>query len=219
MDARIIEKQIEVEGRKFSIYKYPAFVSIKIGKMLISKILPVFQSFVPLIIELVKSDTGGDSPQTDTPDEDGQEDTVTEINFDVMDAPSGPPDFTAEQPPETDPGPSLGGNIMGNVLDNIDQYLNFSSISEALDQVSNKDMDYIMHQSLMCCYEHLRAGPVQVINSVGRFGVQDLERDAPLVLRLVIESAMWGLSDFFTVSRLKSILNLPSISSLSSPLT
>ena len=47
--ARIITKTIEVEERTFLVKKYPAIDGLKIAKVLIAKILPVFQNFLPLV--------------------------------------------------------------------------------------------------------------------------------------------------------------------------
>ena len=52
--ARTIAKAIEIEGRKFIVKKYPAMDGIKIAKVLIAKIMPVFQTFMPLISESQK---------------------------------------------------------------------------------------------------------------------------------------------------------------------
>jgi hypothetical protein len=48
---RAITKTIDVEGRTFVVKKYPAMDGLKIAKTLVAKILPMFQSFVPLISE------------------------------------------------------------------------------------------------------------------------------------------------------------------------
>jgi hypothetical protein len=42
-------KRIEVEGRQFSIRKFDAKSSVKISKLLIAKILPVFDKVMPLL--------------------------------------------------------------------------------------------------------------------------------------------------------------------------
>jgi len=42
-----IGKHIEIEGRAFSICKFNAIVSIKVSKLLIAKILPVLDTFLP----------------------------------------------------------------------------------------------------------------------------------------------------------------------------
>ena len=52
--ARTISKTIEVEERTFVVKKYPAMDGLKIAKVLVAKILPVFQTFMPLIKESQK---------------------------------------------------------------------------------------------------------------------------------------------------------------------
>lgn len=43
-----------ISCRKFTIYKYPALDGLKIAKVFVAKILPVFQTFIPLIDEARK---------------------------------------------------------------------------------------------------------------------------------------------------------------------
>jgi hypothetical protein len=52
--ARTITKTIQVEERTFVVRKYPAIDGLKIAKVLIAKILPVFQTFMPLVAESQK---------------------------------------------------------------------------------------------------------------------------------------------------------------------
>jgi len=61
MNARIISKNIEIEDRKFSVYKYPAIDGIKIAKVLAAKILPVFQNFMPLLTKSQKGEVNAES--------------------------------------------------------------------------------------------------------------------------------------------------------------
>ncbi len=42
-------KHIEIEGRRFGIKKFDAKTSLKVSKLIIAKILPVFDQFVPLL--------------------------------------------------------------------------------------------------------------------------------------------------------------------------
>jgi len=93
-----------------------------------------------------------------------------------------------------------------DLLANIDQFLNFDALSVALDKVSPSDLEYVMNRSLMCCHELLSAGPAQVLNPDGSYGVPDVEDDIVLALRLVCESVMWGLGDFFDAERCVSLL-------------
>ncbi len=67
MNERIITKSIEVEGRKFLVTKYTAMDGLKIAKLLITKLLPTFQDFLPALKQL-KTNGGSetDAESTDT---------------------------------------------------------------------------------------------------------------------------------------------------------
>lgn len=162
MEARVIEKIIEVEGRRFIIRKYDALTGLKVSKMFLSKVLPMFQSFIPMLTELLKKK---DSAKLDTKE------------------------------------------TMDKVLDNFESYLDFDKISQAFDLITGDDLDYIMKSSLMCCFESLGAGLAQVMLRDGTYGVENVEYDPVLVMRLVCESVKWSLGDFFTGNRLASIMS------------
>ncbi|MDU5080229.1 phage tail assembly chaperone [uncultured Tissierella sp.] len=91
-------------------------------------------------------------------------------------------------------------------MNNVSDFLNFESISRALDLVSDEDLNKIIDSSLNVCEEELPAGFTKVKNANGSYAVMNLEFDPVLVMRLVVESIMWGISGFFDVSRLTSIL-------------
>jgi len=152
--ARTISKTIEVDGRTFIVKKYPAMDGLKIAKVIIAKILPVFQTFMPLVKEAQKDS------------------------------------MNAEK-----------------VLANLGDYLSLDSIAATLDKIAPDDFDYIMKQSLMNTYEKLQGGEAQVLNDDGTYGVIDVEYDLLLVLRLVCESVLWGIGDFFDVKRLALIMS------------
>lgn len=59
MLSRVIIKNIEVEGRKFSIKKFTAMDGLKIAKLIIAKIIPVFENFVPILKGLITPNTDG----------------------------------------------------------------------------------------------------------------------------------------------------------------
>jgi len=155
-------KSIEIDGRQFQVNKFTATTGIKIAKTLASKIIPVFDSFFPMIQQAMSGS-----------------------------------DFTRDE-----------------LMANLDTLLDFDGISKALDMVSEKDLDYIMNTSLTYCYEVLPAGNAQVRNEDGTYGVQDIEYDAILVLRLVVEAIKVGVGDFFDGNRLTSTLG-PMVSLLS----
>jgi hypothetical protein len=53
------QKLVEVDGRQFCINKYSAFIGIKIAKTFVAKVLPVFQSFLPIIQTAAGGGTAG----------------------------------------------------------------------------------------------------------------------------------------------------------------
>ena len=84
----------------------------------------------------------------------------------------------------------------------------YEAIGNVLSQLDDADIDSIVDKSLRVCYENLPAGRQPVIDENGYYGVEDVEYDMALVLRLCIEAIKWGASDFFDGSRstLKSIM-------------
>lgn len=88
----------------------------------------------------------------------------------------------------------------------IAEFIDLESISRALDLVSDEDLDRIINASLNVCEEELPAGFTKVKNANGSYAVMNLEHDPLLVMRLVAEAIMWGISGFFDGSRLTSIL-------------
>jgi hypothetical protein len=84
--------------------------------------------------------------------------------------------------------------------------IRLSSVSKALDAMTDDELDKIIDIALRHCYEVLRAGAVQIYNANGTYGVENIENDPLLVLRLTIESAAWSIGSFFDGDRLKSIL-------------
>ncbi len=129
-----------ISCRRFKIQKYPALDGLKIAKVFIAKILPVFQTFIPLIGEARK-----------------------------------------------------GGAVLDNMLDNLGQYLSLEGIADTLDKIDPDDLDFIMSMSLRNVFEVLPAGDAQVLNPDGTYGVNDVEFDTMLVLRLVCEVILWGV--------------------------
>lgn len=52
MESRVITKNINVDGRQFVVKKYTAMTGLKIAKLVMAKVLPVFQDFIPLVKNL-----------------------------------------------------------------------------------------------------------------------------------------------------------------------
>ena len=88
----------------------------------------------------------------------------------------------------------------------IADFLDFESISKALDLITDEDLEKTINAGLNVCEEELPAGFTKVINANGSYAVMDLEYDPILIIRLVVEAIMWGIEGFFDGSRLTSIL-------------
>lgn len=88
----------------------------------------------------------------------------------------------------------------------ITDFLDFESVSRALDLIADGDLDRVINASLNVCEEELPAGYTKVKNENGSYAVMNLEYDPLLVMRLVVEAVMWGIEGFFDGSRLTSIL-------------
>lgn len=84
----------------------------------------------------------------------------------------------------------------------------FSALSEILDSMSDADIDDLVDKCLRVCYVNLPAGLQAIIDETGHYGVDDIEYDMMLTLRLCFEAIKWGASDFFGEkgSALKSLI-------------
>ena len=89
-------------------------------------------------------------------------------------------------------------------MENLDDFLTQISLDEianAIDKVDEADLDRLIDYGLTHCYERLAAGPAQVLNSNGTYGVGGVEEDMLFTLRLTIEAIMWSVQGFFNASR------------------
>lgn len=172
MESRVITKYFEVEGRKFCVKKYTAMVGANIAKLLMAKVIPVFQDFIPLIKELQSSKK---PPIALAKGEDKQEKRQTQSESEVF--------------------------------DKIAENLSLDTIAKALEMVSEQDFEYIVTKSLQSISEVLPAGEAPVMYSNGAYGVEGIEYDVILVLRLTCEAVMWGCGDFFDGNRLASVMS------------
>lgn len=84
----------------------------------------------------------------------------------------------------------------------------YETLAEIFDSLSDADIDNIVDKCLRECYVILPAGPQPIIDETGHYGVEDVEHDLMLTLRLCFEAIKWGASDFFgeKSSALKGIL-------------
>lgn len=73
----------------------------------------------------------------------------------------------------------------------------YSAVGVLLDNLTDKDLDEIIDKCLRVCYVPLPAGLQPVIDETGNYGVEGIEYDMGLTLRLCFEAIKWGASDFF----------------------
>lgn len=170
MLSRVITKNIEVEGRKFSVKKFTAMDGWKIAKLIIAKIIPVFKDFVPIIKTFIRP-----KPPISIMGENGE----------VKDN-------------ETAVSEETALDMLGNI--------SLDTIALALDKITDEDLDYIIKKSLQNISEVLPAGENPVMYSNGSYGVEGIEYDPILVMRLTCEAIMWGCGDFFEENRLSSVM-------------
>lgn len=170
MYSRVITKNIEVEERKFSVKKFTAMDGLKIAKLIIAKIIPVFQDFVPIVKTFTKSKPSI-SADGENSEVNGNEATVDE---------------------------ETALEMLGNI--------SLDTIALALDKITGDDLDYIIKKSLQSISEVLPAGENPVMYSNGTYGVEGIEYDPILVLRLTCEAIMWSCGDFFAENRLSSVM-------------
>ena len=84
----------------------------------------------------------------------------------------------------------------------------YETLAEIFDSLSDADIDNIVDKCLRECYVILPAGLQPIIDETGHYGIEDVEHDLMLTLRLCFEAIKWGASDFFgeKSSALKGIL-------------
>ncbi len=73
----------------------------------------------------------------------------------------------------------------------------FDVFAKVLEQLTDQDMDFLVDKCLRVCSKLLPAGPQEVIDETGHYGIPEAEYDMMLTLRLCVEAIRWGASDFF----------------------
>lgn len=84
----------------------------------------------------------------------------------------------------------------------------YKAVGIALDAIEDKDLDALIDKCLRVCSRILPAGPAQIIDETGHYGVEDVEYDLGLTIQLCIEAIKWGAADFFggNASALKQLM-------------
>lgn len=84
--------------------------------------------------------------------------------------------------------------------------IDIAGMVSGLSTLKEEDFNYINDKCLQICFENLPAGPTQVMNSNGTFGVSDLDTDSATTLALVAHTLIFNVTGFFGGSPLGSIL-------------
>lgn len=101
--------------------------------------------------------------------------------------------------------------MMGNInMDSLDttalKDLNYTQISKSLCNLEEEDFKYIQENALKVVQELLPAGPQNVLNNSGEWGVDNIAFDMALVLNLTIQSIWFTVQSFLKDSPLSSLL-------------
>ena len=84
----------------------------------------------------------------------------------------------------------------------------YGLLFDALANITDTDLDSLVNKCLRVCYENLAAGRAPVMHDTGHYGVEDVEFDMILTIKLCVEAIMWGAADFFgeNSSRLQALI-------------
>lgn len=84
--------------------------------------------------------------------------------------------------------------------------IDIPKIVSGLTSLSEDDFNYVYNKSLQVCFENLPAGPTQIMNPDGTFGVIGLETDSATTMALVAHTLIFNVKGFFEGSPLASVL-------------
>ena len=84
--------------------------------------------------------------------------------------------------------------------------IDIAGIVSGLTSLTEQDFNYVHDKCLQVCLENLPAGPTQVMNANGSFGVIGLETDSATTLALVAHTLIFNVTGFFSGSPLGSVL-------------
>ena len=73
----------------------------------------------------------------------------------------------------------------------------YTAVGEVLGTMSDSDIDDLVKKCLSVCFIDLPAGMQPIIDETGHYGVDDVEYDMGLTIRLCYEAIKWGAADFF----------------------
>ena len=93
-----------------------------------------------------------------------------------------------------------------SLLEGKDKNQVYEMVGKMLESLSDADIDNLIDKCLRVCSKQLPAGLQPVIDAIGNYGVEGVEYDMALTLRLVYEAISWGAADFFGVKGLAGLL-------------
>ena len=82
----------------------------------------------------------------------------------------------------------------------------YTVIGKIMEELSDEDIDTLVDKCLRVVSKQLPAGPQPIIDAAGNYGVEGIEYDLKLTLRLAYEAVVWGASDFFGEKGLAGLL-------------
>lgn len=103
-------------------------------------------------------------------------------------------------------------------VDNIEDLnlddINLMDLMSSIFNLPEKEFRYIQDNCLKVVEEILPAGPAQVLDKYGNFGVMNIEFDTGLAMNLTVQSLIFNVSGFFEESPLTSLVRGLNISQL-----
>ena len=73
----------------------------------------------------------------------------------------------------------------------------YEALGILLSAFTDDELESLVRKCLRCCYKMMPAGPQQIMDERGYYGMEGIEYDAPLITKLCVEAVKWGATDFF----------------------
>ena len=82
----------------------------------------------------------------------------------------------------------------------------YEMIGKVMETLSDDDIDDLLNKCLRVVSKQMPAGLQPIIDATGNYGVEGIEYNLKLTLRLAYEAIVWGASDFFDGKGLAGLL-------------
>ena len=103
-------------------------------------------------------------------------------------------------------GSYIAWKLMGEILPMGIKVEGIPSAPGGSPVMTKADFMDLQRDCLYVCAELLPAGPADVLNKNGSWGVEDMENNAKLALALTIHALTWNIVDFFDENLLQSLV-------------